>query len=1367
MQPAPKPPTSTKKPIPDKVRDAFITACEKGRAIQAQSKTHLAAGDTLFTALDAVDSSLPATAVGLAGVQTIEQTLVKPANATVMADLAQDKSLLDQAINNKATPTQTAGMLAAKADVDAAIASGCDAGATETGSVLFKNDYIGYNDLKYSVATLSYECDGKQTKILAASLNKAIAFFKSLATALKDFDGDVTTYGNDVLVKHPQHFADVQNVLTLREGLTPLLAPIEKCLPNRKAQVDAADKPVTDNLIAFAKKLPDYSNALRDDVAKHGASEQQTLKALLEDPLGQHLTAVSLAAEEQSFLTTLNSTNATGASLVDLLGSSACPPSVTAAFTKRTEENAKWLALKDAATSMGVYIAQLQAAHAQSLNSWVSGEIRLYYFDSVPRLIQFLNPNGVQKCGDVSLQSTSDAKHAVLLTASQAVANLQEDVKNDKTVLAQAQTALDTAQTNLQKVQSKKQSLSNGQRASIAQLSQRSDAAAARLTQATADEKVTAGDLAAANQAATADPTNAAKAAAVQRAQAADDAAQRKVGQAQADATYAQSQLTDAQTAGSAELQDAQAAVTDATNKRGAAQAKVDSDGQQEIKANSDLRSAISSAYVAAVADNIAFARARDNSPFWVALPTNFDGSEIDPAKRVILYGSPDSRTLFVRGALADVNQVKRMVSDLDRPEAQAELNLYSLELDSAEDGEGIQFGRDAQRIVQVHLAIEQIEADAAQRAFRNAVSRVLHEKRDEIVDADLGGNHFKMILESLGLKASEFKFIDSSLVGSSLPVVRPPNSMAEALVDLAFLSPRNRLAVIASFRDLVRSEIPSLIASSPVLIPRSSDTGHVKTVLASLRNDEIIRFSDCYHTLGLDTWRPLGRPRDDHEFKAVLESAYHALSNPYRERSEPLPPIDAANLAAICYAHDTLSSDEKRKNYDLHSLDLFSNLSEMIGHDGKGSDIEAFRNEVCEQIRLRMIAKLNEDLLAKWFRLQAAMSDTQSNITDTQSIGQAGAQLSTTIIRYKDETDVIYDLYGSPKSDIDQDIDLLHKNFDKAVDRHDANARSLVQAAFANIRNSYAGPNLITPPGWYEEGHARLGQVDETLKRLMHAVDRDMKQNFLNPMIDRLGVDLQSARLQVGIFEKTMILASNRLVAQVDPEASGQLSGGSNQNPLADLAPFLQVFGSAVQGATSAVRQGAAGKLGAALFPQATAVSSVAGAAQGSVRGILNAANQTPKNYGGEAVYGLTSGNTFTVTPIFDPTGQALRFRLDYVLQTQTREPDGSVNPQLSRIERHSLNTEVQLSNFDVTQVSSFNVNSQVGLPPRKNGGIPILKDIYPLSEVPLIGWFSRREFQAGLIQQSLILTQTSMYPTMLDIMDLLAGGISYDPGQ
>jgi hypothetical protein len=244
-------------------------------------------------------------------------------------------------------------------------------------------------------------------------------------------------------------------------------------------------------------------------------------------------------------------------------------------------------------------------------------------------------------------------------------------------------------------------------------------------------------------------------------------------------------------------------------------------------------------------------------------------------------------------------------------------------------------------------------------------------------------------------------------------------------------------------------------------------------------------------------------------------------------------------------------------------------------------------------------------------------------------------------------------------------------------------------------------------------------------LDAFIKAFEDDIEREFVRPMLKRLGDTLRNRTgVGVGVIQRTSVLATNRLVARVDPRASAELALGQEQNLLQALQQISQLYLAAQTG-------GALGVLGA----------------------FKSQAGDEPE----PEIYGISTGNTFQVTPIFDPTGQALRFRFDFVGATQIREPNDTKNPRLARIERHTVNTEVQLGNLEIREVSRFEANARLGLPTRYWGGLPIVKDIPGIRPVPFIGWFIRRGGKAAVTQLSLIFAQTTMSPTIGDILELL----------
>jgi hypothetical protein len=251
----------------------------------------------------------------------------------------------------------------------------------------------------------------------------------------------------------------------------------------------------------------------------------------------------------------------------------------------------------------------------------------------------------------------------------------------------------------------------------------------------------------------------------------------------------------------------------------------------------------------------------------------------------------------------------------------------------------------------------------------------------------------------------------------------------------------------------------------------------------------------------------------------------------------------------------------------------------------------------------------------------------------------------------------------------------------------------------------------------------ARVAAADGMLDVYTKAFEDDIDRVFVQPMLVRLREKLKKTGIGFGVIQRTSVLATNRLVARVDPRATAELSVGEETNLIQGLQSIAQI-----------------------------ALASQSGGVLGGLGQLKLSANEKDA----AEIYGITSGSAFQVTPIFDPTGQALRFKFDFVDATLVREPRGTVNPQIPRVQRHTVNTEVQLGNLEIREVSRFESDSKIGLPTTYWGGLPLLKDIPGVRPIPLIGWFVRRKGSNAIAQRSLIFAQTTMSPTIGDILDL-----------
>src|SRR5207253_1145052 len=122
----------------------------------------------------------------------------------------------------------------------------------------------------------------------------------------------------------------------------------------------------------------------------------------------------------------------------------------------------------------------------------------------------------------------------------------------------------------------------------------------------------------------------------------------------------------------------------------------------------------------------------------------------------------------------------------------------------------------------------------------------------------------------------------------------------------------------------------------------------------------------------------------------------------------------------------------------------------------------------------------------------------------------------------------------------------------------------------------------------------------NETIKRALKAVDEDMQQMFIDPMLERVRLAVSAEGVSVSVFQRTQIIASNRLVAKVDPTASSTLNLAAKETNALD--EVLQL--------TQLVAQVQSGGVLTAL---------------GGLQKTVPQEKEAPPAY-----YGITSGNTF-----------------------------------------------------------------------------------------------------------------------------------------
>lgn len=672
------------------------------------------------------------------------------------------------------------------------------------------------------------------------------------------------------------------------------------------------------------------------------------------------------------------------------------------------------------------------------------------------------------------------------------------------------------------------------------------------------------------------------------------------------------------------------------------------------------------------------------------------DVTSKDPLQHVLIHAFSGRKVIHIRGRQDDVDKAKSIISLLDRPAPQARLNLWTLELNSTADKDGARHFNESLERVERELSNTRVHIAAVLSLLRDTIN-------EEVNSVAL-----------MKLNELEQAQAGGRTVGGRIYLT--PNSVEdlrwarlffyqkEVLMRLGFdpdkppIDSRNQIGVIN------RIALPD---------PAGTTTLGESLIVLALANPasryEILnRFATEMDTnlgtLGLCT--------------SCSPKACGEKKDPTTGKTEKI----------------WFSSMRRALGADFEPYYRYRTLSENDFRDRRQDPTEYYRpayaytaqqREIVNAITLAVVPRLIKRLITLREQFRTTPSSAARDNIETE-IGKILAFL--------------WDTQGLDLQHIinlkRSDVDALAKESEDTTDSNKTAAEKQAAIDAARKRKEELAPTV-------DEGIAKLkefakrrnvlrtatGQVaraDLMLRQLINAVDEDVDRHFIQPMMVCLREKLSKDKgIGVGIINRTSVLATNRLVARVDARSSAQLAVGDEQDALQAAQQLANLFLAAKTG----------GLLGG--------INGLGGLSQRST----------------SEIYGLTSGSVFKVTPIFDPTGQTLRFKFDYVLANNVADPDGSINPQLPRIERHTVNTEVELNNFELREISRFNTNARLGIPTTRRGGIPIIKDIPGMKYVPLLGWFVRRSGQSAATQQSLMMGQTTMYPTIADIFDLLSG--------
>ncbi len=297
------------------------------------------------------------------------------------------------------------------------------------------------------------------------------------------------------------------------------------------------------------------------------------------------------------------------------------------------------------------------------------------------------------------------------------------------------------------------------------------------------------------------------------------------------------------------------------------------------------------------------------------------------------------------------------------------------------------------------------------------------------------------------------------------------------------------------------------------------------------------------------------------------------------------------------------------------------------------------------------------------------------------------------------------------------------------------------------------------------EGTRAHTANVDNYIKRLTTALDDDLNTQFYHPAFREVRSASRMWDVNLGDIETTSILTNNRTFAKVSPQATMEFDLPKRdiliKEAFAGTKAMFDDYGALLQDPTFL----ALSKLNSGL-PTSSTVAGTAGSSpvRNLIPGlpsqtdeqIMGQAGPGNKQFGSAlealipdpAVYKFETGTGFEIRPVVQPDGQAVTFHFNYMYTTNVREPVRADEKHLGRVKRHFIDTDVQLSNFELRKVSRYLVALKAS---RTSRGVPLMEDIPGLGML-----FRPLPSQESSLQQNLILAQATIFPTLFDLMGL-----------
>ena len=285
----------------------------------------------------------------------------------------------------------------------------------------------------------------------------------------------------------------------------------------------------------------------------------------------------------------------------------------------------------------------------------------------------------------------------------------------------------------------------------------------------------------------------------------------------------------------------------------------------------------------------------------------------------------------------------------------------------------------------------------------------------------------------------------------------------------------------------------------------------------------------------------------------------------------------------------------------------------------------------------------------------------------------------------------------------------------------------------------------------------AHIATVDNYLKRLSIALEDDFKVQFYDPAFIHIRHAGQSEHVTFGQIERTTVLTNNRAFAKVSPQATMEFDLPKRQiavvEAMSGAKALVQDYGALLNDPTflAAYQLMGGGKQGDMVKKPLPGLPSQPDSKPLTVppdRPTVPTGSALQSLVPEPAVYQIETGTGFEIRPVIQPDGDSVIYNFNYMYSTNIREPVAADEKHLGRIRRHFIDTEVQTSCFELREISRYMVALKVA---RTSQGVPLLQDI------PAVGALFRPAPSAeSSLQQNVILGQTTVYPTLFDLMGL-----------